>query len=112
MSKLSGLNAWILQRLTAIYMAVYIFISLISLAVNGLPDGAAQWQGLVAKGWFNLALLVFVLALIYHAWIGIRDVIVDYIHPVWVRFTVLTVFASGLLVCAVWSARILFNALQ
>ncbi|MGB0712964.1 MAG: succinate dehydrogenase, hydrophobic membrane anchor protein [Gammaproteobacteria bacterium] len=112
MSKLSGLNAWILQRLTAIYMAVYICFALISLAINGLPDGADQWQALVGQGWFNLALLVFVLALIYHAWVGIRDVIVDYIHPVWIRFTVLTVFASGLLVCAVWSARILFNALQ
>ena len=111
MSALSGHKAWVVQRLTALYIAAYILIALGCLLVNGGPDNAAQWRGLFSSAAMNLLTLGFFLALLQHAWIGIRDVILDYVRPVWVRFAVLILFGAGLLLCAVWVGRVLFNAM-
>lgn len=111
MSALSAHKAWVAQRLTAVYLAVYLIIGLGCLAVYGVPADAAAWRRLFSGPWMNLFTLGLFLALIWHAWIGIRDVILDYVHPVWIRFALLVFFGAGLLLCALWAGRILFNAM-
>lgn len=111
MNALSGHKAWLVQRLTALYLAVYTLIALACLAVFGLPADAAAWRALFAGPGMNLFTLGFFLALIWHAWIGVRDVVVDYVHPVWIRLAVLSFFGIGFLLCAVWASRALFNAM-
>ena len=111
MSALSGYRAWVLQRLTALYLAVYMIIGLGCFAVFGGPADGAAWRALFSAPWMNLFTLGFFLALVWHAWIGIRDVIVDYVRPVRARFVVLCAFGIGLSLCAVWAVRVLFNAM-
>lgn len=102
----SGLHAWAVQRLSAIYLAGF-FVYLIATWVWGAPADAGAWQHEV-RG--SIAWLLFVVALCWHAWIGIRDVVIDYLHPpVW-RLGVLTLFASGLLACVLWGFKIILAA--
>ena len=108
---LSAHKAWAVQRLTAVYLAAYVLIGLGCLAVYGGPVDAAAWRELFSGPWMNLFTLGFFLALIWHAWIGIRDVILDYARPVRIRIALLVLFGAGLLLCAVWAGRILFNAM-
>ena len=109
--RLAGFKPWALQRLTWLYIAVFI-IAGAGLALRyGWPQNHAQWAGLVARPGVNLALLAVFASLLYHAWIGIRDVILDYVHPKAVRFAALSVFGTGLIVCGLWAARILFLAM-
>jgi succinate dehydrogenase / fumarate reductase membrane anchor subunit len=50
-----------------------------------------------------------VVSVLIHAWIGMRDILMDYIKPTWMRlaFQVLTIL--WLVACAGWAARILWR---
>ena len=56
--------------------------------------------------------LLFVAALLIHAWVGIRDIILDYVHPFGARLVVLSLFALMLITSGLWAARVLFNAIN
>jgi succinate dehydrogenase / fumarate reductase, membrane anchor subunit len=108
-----GLKEWVAQRITAVIMAVYT-IGLF-LAVLFTPDlDYAKWVG-----FFNftvlsfplgkiLALLAF-LSLSYHAYIGIRDIWMDYVKPTGIRLTLQVLTALWLLGAAGYAADILWR---
>ena len=108
---MSGLRAWTIQRISAIYIAIFSVAVFIGTLVNGLPDSHEGWTGLLGSPFYNLATLAFIVALLLHAWVGARDVIVDYVHPLAARFTVLSLAAVFLIVCGLWAARVLINVL-
>ena len=56
-----------------------------------------------------LALNAAVDALLYHAWVGVKDIWMDYVKPVWVRLLLQTLTALWLVGCAAWSAQILWR---
>lgn len=107
--QLSGLQAWVIQRLSAVYIGLFLIIAGIILLVKGAPSSYTSWHALWSSPGPNLAMLVFVFALLVHAWVGMRDVILDYVHPDAIRFILLSLFALGLLASGLWAARILFN---
>ena len=107
--KLSGLQAWVIQRVSAVYIAMFIVAASLSLLVNGPPENYQAWKHLWATPLFNLATSLFIAALLLHAWVGIRDIVLDYIHPPALRFIVLSLLIGALLGCALWSARILIH---
>ncbi len=102
------LRDWLLQRITAAVMALYSLLWLGLVAVKPLGTHAA-WQQLFACGWMKAASLLFVLSLLYHAWLGVRDISMDYIPVlVWRKvFQVAVVLA--LLFYAGWSLVILWS---
>jgi succinate dehydrogenase / fumarate reductase membrane anchor subunit len=103
-----GLMDWLLQRLTAVVMAVYTLLVLCIALWNGGID-YATWTALFAHGGFKLASFLFMVALLYHAWIGVRDILMDYIKPVGVRLTLETVSALVLIGYLGWTIQILWG---
>lgn len=101
----SGLRNWFLQRLSAVYIVVFILGTII--VWWGEPLSYVTWKAWVAHPLSNAGLLLFIGALLLHAWIGIRDVIIDYINPVGLRYTLLVLIAMTLLTLGVWAAKIL-----
>ncbi len=104
--KASGFRAWALQRVTAIYMALfgsYLLIMMLCAA----PENYQAWQAWFAGPVMSIAMLVFVVSVVFHAWVGMRDIFIDYVKPIAVRATLLSVLALGLLVCGLWAAQIL-----
>ncbi|HTS22828.1 MAG TPA: succinate dehydrogenase, hydrophobic membrane anchor protein [Casimicrobiaceae bacterium] len=105
-----GLKDWLTQRLTAVAMALY---TLGLLAVAGYHGGIdyAFWQELFAGTVFRVATLLFGLALLWHAWVGMRDIWMDYIKPTALRLALemLTVVVLlgylGWLVDILWGRR-------
>ncbi|MBN4079227.1 succinate dehydrogenase, hydrophobic membrane anchor protein [Beggiatoa alba] len=100
----SGLRSWLLQRLTAVYILLFLVV------FAGLWSGQTitfeTWHAWVAHPAANVALLLFIFALLTHAWIGGRDVLMDYVTSVVIRYVLLVGFALSLLVLGVWSLRI------
>jgi succinate dehydrogenase / fumarate reductase membrane anchor subunit len=101
-----GLNAWLIQRFTALYLALF---SLFAVAQFSLapPHSYQEWIAWVAHPYVNAALAVFVIALLLHAWVGLRDVVMDYVKPVGLRvglFAALIIVLGG---CAMWCLRLL-----
>jgi succinate dehydrogenase / fumarate reductase membrane anchor subunit len=105
----SGLRAWFLQRATAIYLMLFVIYFLQKLILCAPADYAA-WQTWVAQPLVSLGLSLFFASLLLHAWVGIRDVIIDYVHHTSIRITLLTVIGFLLLGCAIWALQTLFLA--
>ena len=104
-----GLMDWLIQRLTAVVMAVYTLLALgIALWTGGIDY--ASWTRLFAHGGFRLASFLFMVALLYHAWIGVRDILMDYVKHVGVRLLLETVSVVVLVAYLGWTIRLLWGA--
>ena len=44
-----------------------------------------------------------------HAWIGVHDVILDYVKPFWLRLLVLVVMGGLWIAMGIWTIRILVS---
>lgn len=103
-----GLRDWLAQRITAAVMAVYTVIILVVVMV-GMPLSYGVWKELFTQGWMRVATLMFAVSLGWHMWVGIRDVIMDYVKPAGVR---LALEVAVLLVIAGylgWTVQILWR---
>ena len=103
-----GLRDWLAQRITAVIMAVYSVISLVVL-LTGHPITYAVWKDLFAQGWMRVATLLFMASLAWHAWVGMRNILMDYIKPEGLR---LSLQVGTLLVIAAyvgWTIQILWR---
>ena len=105
---LTGFRAWLLQRLTAVYMILFIGFVLAHFATDA-PKYYELWIAWVRRPEVSIATFVFFTALLLHAWVGIRDVVLDYLHPIIIRVPVLTIAGFGLLAMEAWIARILLE---
>ncbi len=103
-----GLRAWLLQRLSAAYLALFSLLTAGWLMV-GDPVDHARWRALLGTPWISVGLALFFMALFFHAWVGIRDVLVDYVPHLKLRLALLILVATLLLALAVWSALILVS---
>lgn len=104
-----GLRDWLAQRVTAIVMALYTVL-LLGLFLAGSNFSYEGWAGLFAQQWFKLATFSVVLALLYHAWVGMRDIWMDYVtHNVFVRLVFQVATILWLVACAGYAAQILWR---
>ena len=101
-----GLRAWLLQRVTAVYLAGFFIYLLLHFTLNPSPDYAA-WRTWLSQPPVAIAFAGFVLALLVHAWVGLRDVVLNYLHHLGLRILTLTVIAFVLIACGFWAMRVL-----
>ncbi|QUP53473.1 succinate dehydrogenase, hydrophobic membrane anchor protein [Ralstonia syzygii] len=103
-----GLKDFLVQRVTAVVMAVYTVVLLGAFLLS--KDTSYQsWAGLFANQWMKLLTFVALLSLAFHAWIGVRDIWMDYVKPVAVRLTLQVLTILWLVGCAGYAAQILWR---
>lgn len=103
-----GLTDWIAQRATALVMAVYTVIIGAALLIVR-PASFEAWQGLFAIGFIKFVTFLFFLSLFYHAWIGIRDIWMDYVKPTGIRLTLHVLTILALVGYTGWAASIIWR---
>jgi succinate dehydrogenase / fumarate reductase membrane anchor subunit len=104
--QVTGLRAWLLQRLSALYLSGYLLWALVYFSLHPVNDYAA-WRALWMQPSMAIGTALLFIALLVHAWVGVRDVILDYVRPPLLRLSLLALLWGWLLVLAVWLARIL-----
>ena len=82
---------------------------LISLVLTRKEMSYGVWAGFFAESWMKVATLLAVLALIYHAWVGVRDIYMDYIKPTAIRLTLQVLTILALISYAAWALVILWR---
>jgi succinate dehydrogenase / fumarate reductase membrane anchor subunit len=102
-----GLMDWLVQRLSAVVMALYTVLLLAIVLWNGGID-YGLWIDLFTHSGFKLASFLFMASLLYHAWIGVRDILMDYIKPAGVRLLLETVTVVLLFAYLGWTLQILW----
>jgi len=105
-----GLRDWLVQRVSAAVMALYVLLFLVVLAA-AQPIDYAAWTALFRGEAMKLATLLFFISLLLHAWVGMRDILMDYAKPMSVRLgleivvAVLLVAWTGGSIQILWSVR-------
>ena len=103
-----GLRDWLAQRVTAGVMAVYSVILAVVL-LSGQPINYAIWHDLFTQGWMRVATLLFAVSLAWHAWVGVRDIIMDYIKPTGLRLSLEAVVLLVIAGYVGWAVQILWR---
>jgi succinate dehydrogenase / fumarate reductase membrane anchor subunit len=105
-----GLRDWLAQRVTGVLMALFTVIVLAQLLLTKGPIGYDLWAGIFSAQWMKVLTFSVILALLYHVWVGMRDVWMDYVTSVvWLRL-VLQIFTIVWLVgCAGWAIQVLWR---
>ncbi len=103
-----GLMDWLAQRITAAAMAVYTLILAGSLLL-GPTLSQETWRSLMSGALMRFSTFLFIVCLCYHAWVGVRDIWMDYVKPLALRLTLHVLTLLGLIGCAGWATRILWS---
>jgi len=103
-----GLRDWLAQRITAVIIALYSVIAAGIVLIN-TPLTYAVWKDLFAQGWMRVATLLFAASLVWHTWVGVRDILMDYIKPDGLRLTLQVVVLLVLAGYFGWAVQILFR---
>ena len=103
-----GLRDWLAQRVTAVVMTAYI-LGLAVVIVCTKPAAYEAWRNLFAQGWMRIATLLFVFSLAWHAWVGVRDILMDYVKPTGVRLSLEILTLLLLAIYVGWTVQILWR---
>ena len=99
---------WLAQRITGLVMALYSIILAVVL-LSGQPISYAVWSDLFAQGWMRVATLLFAASLAWHAWVGVRDILMDYVKPTGVRLTLQVIVLLVIAAYVAWTIQILWR---
>lgn len=106
---LYGVRSWLLQRLTAVYLLGFLAYFLLRL-LNTRPLDFPAWRAWLTAPAMGVAVLLFFGALLYHAWVGLRDVVIDYVKPLPARLALLTAIGAALAFLGLWVLIIVTRA--
>ena len=103
-----GLRDWLVQRITAVLMVAYsLFLAGYWLSHTLSYD---TWTALFSGNLMRTISLLFLLSVFYHAWIGIRDIVMDYVKPASIRLLIHVLVILALLLYSIWAVQILWGA--
>ena len=111
----SGLSDWVVQRVSAIFLALYTIFIVVYLLLN--PDLTfAQWSELFSQLWMRIFSLLVILSIIAHGWIGLWGVLTDYVtqrmvgdSALTMRILILFTYTLVNVVFLVWGIEILWG---
>lgn len=103
-----GLRDWLSQRVTALVMAVFTMALVVQVLLPG-PMGYEKWAGIFSAQWMKLLTFVTVICLLIHAWVGVRDILMDYVKPMVIRLLLQVFTIVWLVGCAGWAIQALWR---
>ncbi|HWH82990.1 MAG TPA: succinate dehydrogenase, hydrophobic membrane anchor protein [Burkholderiaceae bacterium] len=103
-----GLRDWLSQRVTAALMALFTLALIVQVLLPG-EMGYDKWAGIFAHQWMKVLTFVVIVALAVHVWVGVRDVLMDYVKGVGVRLALQVATIVWLVGCAGWAVQVLWR---
>jgi succinate dehydrogenase / fumarate reductase membrane anchor subunit len=104
-----GLRDWLLQRFTAVYLGCFLVYLMVHF-YNQPQHDYRQWHDWITHPAMTVASAAFILALLVHGWVGMRDIVLDYARTLRLRLLVLALIALVLVGCGLWALQILLLA--
>lgn len=104
-----GLRDWLVQRVTGGLMAIFTLIVLAQVLLDKGPMGYDKWAGIFSSQWMKVLTFSVIVALIWHAWVGVRDIWMDYVQPVGLRLVLDVLTIVWLVGCGGWALQVLWR---
>jgi succinate dehydrogenase / fumarate reductase membrane anchor subunit len=105
----SGTGWWLAQRFSAVVMLAVGTI-LFAMFWYAVPFDYASWKSAFEGMAIKLLVWLLVASLCLHAWIGLRDVLMDYVRPIVVRLVLNVLVMLMLAMSTIWASAILWGA--
>jgi succinate dehydrogenase / fumarate reductase membrane anchor subunit len=103
-----GWRDWLVQRVTALVMTLYTVLILgLTLWYGGLDFAA--WKGAFGNEAFRISTFVFMVALFWHSWVGVRNILMDYVKPVALRLSLQVLVIAALIGYTGWTIQVLWS---
>ena len=103
-----GMRDWLSQRVTAVLMALFTLVLLVQVLMPG-PLDYYRWSAIFAAQWMKVLTFVVIVALAYHVWVGVRDILMDYVKAVGMRLVLQVATLVWLIGCAGWAVQVLWR---
>ena len=103
-----GLRDWLAQRVTAAIMAIFTFAVIAQMLLPG-PMGYDKWAGIFSHQWMKALTFVVIVAMLWHVWVGVRDVLMDYVKALGSRLVLQVVTIVWLVGCAGWAIQVIWR---
>jgi succinate dehydrogenase / fumarate reductase membrane anchor subunit len=103
-----GFRDWLSQRVTASLMALFTLAVIVQVLLPG-EMGYDKWAAIFSAQWMKVLTFVVIVALLYHVWVGMRDVWMDYVKPVGVRLALQVFTIAWLVGCSGWAIQVLWR---
>jgi succinate dehydrogenase / fumarate reductase membrane anchor subunit len=104
-----GLRDWLAQRVTAAIMALFTLLLLAQVLLTKGDIGYDKWAGIFSSQWMKAITFTVILSLAYHAWVGMRDIWMDYVQPVGMRLVLQIFTLVWLIACMGWAIQVLWR---
>ncbi|RYF74863.1 MAG: succinate dehydrogenase, hydrophobic membrane anchor protein [Comamonadaceae bacterium] len=104
-----GLRDWLAQRITAGLMAVFTIVVLAQLLLARGPLGYDLWSGIFSRQWMKVLTFAVIVSMLWHVWVGMRDIWMDYLQPVGLRLGAQIFTIVWLVGCAGWAIQVLWR---
>jgi succinate dehydrogenase / fumarate reductase, membrane anchor subunit len=73
-----GFHEWIVQRVSAVLIGIYAVFLFVFILTHS-PMHFSIWSGLFSNAVMKVATLIVLIAILWHAWIGLWTVFTDYV---------------------------------
>jgi succinate dehydrogenase / fumarate reductase membrane anchor subunit len=103
-----GLRDWLMQRATAVLMALFTVVIVVQCLTPG-DMGYDKWSGIFAHQWMKVLTFVMIGSILWHAWVGVRDVLMDYVKQMAARLVLQVAAIVWLVGCAGWALQVLWR---
>jgi succinate dehydrogenase / fumarate reductase membrane anchor subunit len=103
-----GVRDWLMQRVSAVIMLVFTVVVIVSCVLSA-AKGYVWWSGLMANPVMQALAFVTFVALAWHAWVGMRDIWMDYVKPAGLRLALHCLTIVWMLGCLAYAVRALWR---
>lgn len=104
-----GARDWLAQRVTAVLMALFTVVLLAQVLISSGPIGYDKWACIFSQQWMKFLTFAVIVSLLYHAWVGMRDIWMDYVQHVGARLVMHVFTLVWLVGCAGWAIQVLWR---
>jgi succinate dehydrogenase / fumarate reductase membrane anchor subunit len=103
-----GLRDWLAQRVTSLLMALFTIAVIVQVLLPG-PLDYYKWSAMFSHQWMKVLTFIAIVSLLYHAWVGMRDIWMDYVKPVSIRLALDIATIAWLVGCAGWAIQVIWR---
>ena len=103
-----GLIDWLIQRITAVVMTVYILLISVLLFIIS-PQDYSSWKAIFLNQWIRIFTFLTFISLCWHAWVGIRNILMDYVHQTNMRLIFQVIVILSLFFYVIWAVDIMWG---
>lgn len=104
-----GLRDWLAQRVSALAIVAFTLVLVAQILLTSGPLDYTRWAAIFSSQWMKTLTFTAIVALAWHAWVGAREVLMDYAKPTSLRIVFYMLAIVWLISCAGWAVQVLWR---